>query len=51
MMLDHWVGLPGIRAQLKDGTACDYEYMVEQLQAEAPFWKPGTRHGYHGRTV
>jgi CubicO group peptidase (beta-lactamase class C family) len=48
MMLDHSVGLPGIRAQLKDGGACDYDYMVEQLQAEAPFWKPGTRHGYHG---
>lgn len=50
MMLDHSVGLPGIRAQLKDGGACDYDYMVEQLQAEAPFWKPGTRHGYHGLT-
>lgn len=50
MMLDHSVGLPGIRETLKDGGACDYYYMVERLQAEAPFWKPGTRHGYHGLT-
>ncbi|MGN6516028.1 MAG: serine hydrolase domain-containing protein [Rhizomicrobium sp.] len=50
MMLDHSVGLPGIREPLKDGGACDYDYMVQKLQEEAPFWKPGTRHGYHGLT-
>lgn len=51
MMLDHSVGLPGIRQTLKAGGACDYGYMVRLLEVEAPFWKPGTRHGYHGLTA
>ncbi len=50
MMLDHSVGVPGLRADLKQGAFYDYDYMVEALAAEAPFWKPGTRNGYHGVT-
>jgi CubicO group peptidase (beta-lactamase class C family) len=50
MMLDHSVGVPGIRAPLKKGGACDYDHMVRLIEDEAPFWKPGTRHGYHGLT-
>jgi CubicO group peptidase (beta-lactamase class C family) len=50
MMLDHSVGLPAVRAKLKPGAAYDYDYMVSVLEAEAPFWKPGTRNGYHGVT-
>ena len=51
MMLDHSVGVPGLREQLKDGAYYDYAYMCERLAAEAPFWKPGTRNGYHGVTA
>ncbi len=47
MMLDHSVGVPALREKLKDKACCDWEYMVEQLEREAPFWKPGERHGYH----
>ena len=50
MMLDHSVGLPSVRETLKDGAFYDYEYMVDRLAREAPFWKPGTRNGYHGVT-
>jgi CubicO group peptidase (beta-lactamase class C family) len=50
MMLDHSVGVPAIRETLKPGGAYDYQYMCERLAAEAPFWKPGTRNGYHGLT-
>jgi len=50
MMLDHSVGLPAVRAKLKAGAPYDYDYMVSVLEAEAPFWKPGTRNGYHGVT-
>ncbi len=50
MMLDHSVGLPGLREKLKDGAYYDYEYMVGMLERETPFWKPGTRNGYHGVT-
>jgi CubicO group peptidase (beta-lactamase class C family) len=50
MMLDHSVGVPAIREKLKAGAAYDYTYMCERLAAEAPFWTPGTRNGYHGLT-
>lgn len=51
MMLDHSVGVPGIREPLPPGAAYDYDYMCERLAAEAPFWIPGTRNGYHGLTA
>jgi CubicO group peptidase (beta-lactamase class C family) len=47
MMLDHSVGVPCFREQLVDGGCCDWDYMIEQLEQEEPFWKPGTRNGYH----
>jgi CubicO group peptidase (beta-lactamase class C family) len=50
MMLDHSVGLPAVRETLKDGAFYDYDYMVGMLERETPFWKPGTRNGYHGIT-
>lgn len=50
MMLDHSAGLPHLRTQVKKGGFYDYEYMVGMLEREAPFWKPGTRNGYHGIT-
>jgi len=50
MMLDHSVGLPALREPLKDGAYYDYDHMVGLLERQAPFWKPGTRNGYHGVT-
>lgn len=47
MMLDHSVGVPAWREKLPSGSAYDWEYMVGRLEAEEPFWEPGTRHGYH----
>jgi CubicO group peptidase (beta-lactamase class C family) len=47
MMLNHSVGLPALREPVKDGGYYDWDYMVERLAAEAPFWEPGTRNGYH----
>ncbi|HUA32083.1 MAG TPA: serine hydrolase domain-containing protein [Candidatus Binataceae bacterium] len=50
MMLDHSVGLPHLRTQVRNGGFYDYEYMIGMLEREAPFWVPGTRNGYHGIT-
>jgi CubicO group peptidase (beta-lactamase class C family) len=50
MMLDHSAGVPALRAKLKPGGPYDWTYMTERLAAEAPFWEPGTRNGYHGFT-
>lgn len=47
MMLDHSVGLPACRTPVRPGGCNDWEYMVELLANEEPFWKPGIRNGYH----
>jgi CubicO group peptidase (beta-lactamase class C family) len=50
VLLSHQAGLPALRAPLKPGALFDWEYLVERLAAEAPFWPPGTRSGYHALT-
>jgi CubicO group peptidase (beta-lactamase class C family) len=50
MMLDHSVGVPALRAMVKDSGPYEWEYMTERLAEEEPFWVPGTRNGYHGFT-
>lgn len=47
MMLNHSVGLPAFREPLKAGAYYDWDYMVQCLEKEEPFWTPGTRNGYH----
>lgn len=50
MMLDHTAGVPALRARIKDGGTADWNYMVERIADEAPFFEPGTRSSYHGLT-
>jgi CubicO group peptidase (beta-lactamase class C family) len=47
MMLDHSVGVPVFRGPLADGELYDWDRIVARLEAEEPFWEPGTRNGYH----
>jgi len=47
MMLDHSVGLPACKTPVKPNGCYDWDYMVETLANEEPFWKPGIRNGYH----
>ena len=47
MMLNHESGVPALREPVKEGGVCDWDYMCARLAAEAPFWEPGTRNGYH----
>ncbi|HEU4431510.1 MAG TPA: serine hydrolase domain-containing protein [Myxococcota bacterium] len=47
MMLDHSAGVPVISAPVRAGGSCDWDYMISLLEAQEPFWKPGTRNGYH----
>ena len=47
MMLDHSVGLPAFKTPIRPGGCNDWDYMCEMLADEEPFWKPGTRNGYH----
>jgi CubicO group peptidase (beta-lactamase class C family) len=50
MLMGHQAGVPAIRQPLPPGALYDWEFMTETLAAEAPFWPPGTRHGYHALT-
>jgi CubicO group peptidase (beta-lactamase class C family) len=47
MLLDHSLGVPAIQTPVKPGGACDWDYMVGLVEAQEPFWQPGTRGGYH----
>jgi len=48
MMLDHSVGVPVLRAPIKDVT--DWDAMAQSVASEEAFWEPGARLGYHGLT-
>ena len=45
MMLDHSVGLPALRAKVKDNGPYEWDYMTGLLADEAPFWEE-VREGY-----
>ena len=47
MILNHSAGLPALRSEVKEGGFFDWEYMVELLENEEPFWVPGEETGYH----
>ncbi len=47
MILNHSAGLPALRTEVKEGGFLDWEYMVELLENEEPFWSPGEKTGYH----
>jgi CubicO group peptidase (beta-lactamase class C family) len=49
-LLDHQAGLPAFREPLRPGGLYDWDYLVGLLAAQAPFWPPGTRQGYHAVT-
>jgi len=46
-MLGHRSGVPALRAPVKSGGFWEFDYVAERLAEEAPFWEPGTNHGYH----
>jgi len=49
-LLNHQAGLPAVRDPLPPGCFYDWHLMVDALAREEPFWKPGTRNGYHALT-
>lgn len=50
MLLSHRVGLHTVDRKLPEDAIYDWETMTTALAETAPFWEPGTRHGYHGLT-
>jgi CubicO group peptidase (beta-lactamase class C family) len=49
-LLSHRVGLAAVRRPLQPSDLYDWDTMCTALAEEEPWWKPGTRHGYHALT-
>ena len=49
-LLSHQAGLPAIRRPLPRGSQLHWDRMCTALAAQAPWWPPGTAHGYHSNT-
>ena len=49
-LLSHRAGLPAIRRTLPAEALFDWEAMTGALAETAPWWQPGTTHGYHAIT-
>ena len=49
-LLTHQAALPAIGRPLPSGTWSDWKAMTEALAAQAPWWEPGSGHGYHVNT-
>ena len=49
-LLAHQAGLPAVREPLPEGAFYDWALMTDALAREEPFWRPGTRSGYHALT-
>ena len=46
-LLSHSAGLPGFDEQISDEALYDWNHIINLLAAQKPWWKPGTRIGYH----
>jgi CubicO group peptidase (beta-lactamase class C family) len=49
-LLSHQAGLPAISEPLPPGSAFKWDVMTDALAKQEPWWKPGTKHGYHAFT-
>lgn len=49
-LLAHQAGLPAVREALGDGAMYDWPLMTAALARQAPWWTPGSAHGYHVNT-
>ncbi|MGN6793873.1 MAG: serine hydrolase domain-containing protein [Streptosporangiaceae bacterium] len=49
-LLSHQAGVPAIRRRLPPGAMLDWELMTGAIAAQAPWWEPGSAHGYHVNT-
>ena len=50
LVLSHRAGLPAIKQPLSAEALYDWETMTSALAAQAPWWPPGSKHGYHALT-
>lgn len=52
ILMAHRAGLPAVAKTLEPGIhLTSWDTMVEALAEQAPWWEPGTGHGYHTNTI
>jgi CubicO group peptidase (beta-lactamase class C family) len=49
-LLSHQAGVPAVRRRLPPGAMLDWGVMTGAIAEQAPWWQPGTAHGYHVNT-
>jgi CubicO group peptidase (beta-lactamase class C family) len=49
-VLAHQAGHPAIRVDVPAEAIYDWDWMVQALESQEPWWLPGTAHGYHVNT-
>ena len=49
-LLSHRAGLPAIRQDMPPQSLYDWHAFTRVLEETAPWWTPGTQHGYHAMT-
>jgi CubicO group peptidase (beta-lactamase class C family) len=49
-LLSHTAGIPGFDTKIEAETLYDWECCTNLLAAQKPWWKPGTKSGYHSIT-
>jgi CubicO group peptidase (beta-lactamase class C family) len=49
-LLSHRAGLPAVRHDLPLESLFEWSTFTDALAATAPWWEPGTQHGYHAVT-
>jgi len=50
MLLNHQSGICAVSDRLPDGAYADWDLMVKAIEKQAPFFEPGTAHGYQALT-
>ena len=50
MLLNHQAGLPAVAVELDADAYYRWERMIDALARQAPWWPPGSAHGYHAIT-
>ena len=51
LLLSHQAGLIGVDKQLTVADLLDHDDIAGRLASQAPFWQPGSAHGYHALTM
>jgi CubicO group peptidase (beta-lactamase class C family) len=49
-LLSHQAGLPTVDAELTRAEVLAWDPLIHALEVQAPYWEPGTLHGYHALT-